>query len=241
MSQSLPAIVDKHQILLEKRVQAQLQSARALIPHNGERGRAVEDVIRNLLLEHLPEAYGVTTGFAMDCHGELSKQLDLIVFNKLQCPFILKGPADILPSEAVIFAIEVKTKMTKEAFLDVISKAKSIEALDRTSTVPQPFYLTGPTTDKTGKHMPLFLGVSETSQDTKDLKALVTGSGNPCNLVSLDGKILFPAFGPNKNARWLYEYDRPATMLVNFAIGIATQSQMPVIDFHKYSMMQVIK
>jgi hypothetical protein len=100
----------------EKLVAARLHSVRAAIDHGGEKGRALERYVFELLRSFLPTEYGLTTGFVAyhsDGKVKLSKQLDIVIFDALRCaPLMRLETCDVLPIEAVYGYVEVKAQLT---------------------------------------------------------------------------------------------------------------------------------
>lgn len=102
--------------LEEKILAARLEAVRASISHAGEKGRALEHDVRNLLRGLLPPEYGLTTGFiaSISAFGaiELSSQLDIIIYDAIRfSPLIHLESCDVLPLEAVYGYVEVKASL----------------------------------------------------------------------------------------------------------------------------------
>lgn len=106
-----------------------------LVPHNGENGRGREQIIRSFLTDHLPSRYLVSTGFVFDCHGRISKQIDIVIADASICPiFKTSGGIQLFPCEAVIAVGEVKSKITSNRELDdALDALIEVKAFDRSS------------------------------------------------------------------------------------------------------------
>lgn len=228
---------EEYQSLLEFKLDAEVNYVRSLIEHRGERGRLVENVLKRILENHLPETFGVKTGFAIDQHGVKSKQLDLIIYDKAKCFFLLDEDVAALPVEAVILVIEVKSDMNSNEFLDVLRKAESVSSLDRSAYVPQAVVIKGPHTDLNGRHRPIFLGVSLNCVDPNRLlvKAAEIGCTTiDATFISMDGKCLVNQVNHDGEVGWGTKTDYPASALVLLVTMIATQAIMVPIDITKY-------
>jgi hypothetical protein len=82
------------------------------IKHKGNRGGARERALRAFFEERLPSRYSVTEGEVVDLYGNTSPQLDLLFFDG-SVNFQLNGDStSILPAEALLASVEVKTKLT---------------------------------------------------------------------------------------------------------------------------------
>jgi hypothetical protein len=219
---------------LETKISVEMDFARSLIKHNGERGRMVELVFQKLLEKHLPEGFGTVTGFAVDQNGSLSKQIDLIIYDKSTSPFLMNDGVSVLPVEAVISAIEVKTKLDKAAFEDTREKARSLMALERSAYVLQEYPVTTPFNERDGRHLPLFIGVSLDAVDMKKLLSQFKGQEIEPLFVSMDGRCLLNGVHPDGSMKWTYEVDNPGAMFILLASMMTSQARMVPIDFTKY-------
>jgi len=96
---------------------ARLEAVRKSITHAGEKGRALEHHVRDLVRKLLPAEYGVTTGFIAalaeaDLRPILSSQLDVIIYDAIRCaPLIRLETCDVVPLEAVYGYVEVKAAL----------------------------------------------------------------------------------------------------------------------------------
>jgi hypothetical protein len=125
---SLPQrIIEAHALEAIRRMETA-----ALVKHLGERGRAREEVLRQYLVETVPEGFTVATGFVIDCHGTQSRQQDLIVVRRDYHPRFQVGGAQFFPVEAVAAVIEVKSLLDSRTLREAIVNAQSVKVLDRT-------------------------------------------------------------------------------------------------------------
>ncbi len=106
-----------------------------LIKHPGEKGTAREAVIREFLTSHLPTKFRVSTGFVFDCHGTLSKQLDIVIVDASICPiFEAPGGKFLFPCEAVVAAGEVKSVVrSKRELVQALDGLIGVKGLDRSA------------------------------------------------------------------------------------------------------------
>lgn len=118
---------------------ADLGIAPASIRHGGAIGEASEAKWAAVLKEFLPSRYGVTKGFAIDSSGEISDQIDLLIYDSQYTPLLVRiSDSDLLvPVEAVYAVFEVKQEANKR-FMDYAGrKIASVRCLHRTSiTIP---------------------------------------------------------------------------------------------------------
>lgn len=106
-----------------------------LVGHPGELGRDREEVIRQFLQSHLPKRFDVTTGFAFDAHGHLSKQLDIIIANSFVAPkFETLGRTKFFPCESVVSVGQIRSSIkSRKELRDALDNLQSAKALDRSA------------------------------------------------------------------------------------------------------------
>ncbi len=106
-----------------------------LVSHPGELGTGREHIIRQFLSDYLPKRFEVSTGFAFDVTGKVSKQLDIIIANTLVCPrFETAGETRFYPCESVVAVGQVKSSLTSVSELkDALDNLSSAKELDRSA------------------------------------------------------------------------------------------------------------
>jgi hypothetical protein len=111
-----------HRMLAAKKGQSQL------IDHNLEKGLGNEESLRQLLRTFLPRKFGVAKGKIANPEGNLSRQLDIIIYDALGCPslFVDENQNQILPIEGVYGVIEVKTTLDSTSLDDAFQNLKSV-------------------------------------------------------------------------------------------------------------------
>ena len=83
------------------------------IAHPGFKGELRETVIRDLFYPLLPSDVGVGTGLIISADDRQSRQQDVVIFDKrIVPPILLEKSTGMFPIESVLYAIEVKSKMT---------------------------------------------------------------------------------------------------------------------------------
>ena len=58
------------------------------IQNDGDRGVARELLLRDALARHLPARFGIGRGQVLDHTGEVSRQQDLVIFDRMVTPII---------------------------------------------------------------------------------------------------------------------------------------------------------
>jgi hypothetical protein len=106
-----------------------------LTAHPGELGAGREKIIRDFLSAYLPKRFEISTGFVFDCHGSVSKQLDIVISDAMVCPrFETAGGIRFHPCESVVAVAQVKSSITsRDELLGALENLESVKALDRSA------------------------------------------------------------------------------------------------------------
>src|SRR6266568_6164428 len=102
-----------------------------LYSHPGLKGGKREEGVSTFLAGQLPQSLKVVTGQAIDYRGSVSSQLDIMVYDaNLNAPLHGEGQAKLLPAEALLAIVEVKTVVTLQEW-DKVSRsvAKYLELM----------------------------------------------------------------------------------------------------------------
>lgn len=119
---------------LQSQMVAQLSTNRKNILHPGTKGDASELNWLKMLQSYLPKRYQVEKAFVLDAKGQLSDQIDIVIFDRQYSPFLFNQDGALyVPSESVYAVIEVKQELNKEWIKYAGDKAASVRRLHRTS------------------------------------------------------------------------------------------------------------
>ena len=124
----------------EKSIQANAEFIRQVLSHSGEIGTEVENIFKAALRRVLPERIGITSGFVVDSFGNMSKQLDIILYDINGAVNIVDGDIAVLPAECTYAAGEVKTVFYKRSIHDCFEKCRSFKSLNRNSQISENSY-----------------------------------------------------------------------------------------------------
>jgi hypothetical protein len=104
-------------------------SALEVMKHAGNRGTEREQILKDFLLPLLPERFTVGSGEILANNGNWSRQEDLIIYDRHNCPRIYAGGnSQIFPIESVAAVIEVKTSLRAK---DIAQASQNIAAARR--------------------------------------------------------------------------------------------------------------
>ncbi|WOK09139.1 DUF6602 domain-containing protein [Imperialibacter roseus] len=139
---------------LQKQMLAQLNTNREFIDHPGSKGDSLENVWIEWLKKYLPNRYCVDKAIVIDSKGQLSDQIDLVIYDQQYTPFVFtQNGIHYVPAEGVYAIFEVKPDFkgsvkVQDNAINYIEyagrKIESVRRLYRTSTnildrgVPKP-------------------------------------------------------------------------------------------------------
>ncbi len=105
------------------------------IVHSGSKGDATEKEWVDWFNTYLPKKYKATSnGFVIDCNGNLSEQIDIIIYDTHFSPLVFElSGQKYIAVESVYAVFEVKQDLTKEHIVYAANKIKSVRMLERTS------------------------------------------------------------------------------------------------------------
>jgi hypothetical protein len=119
---------------MQNEMLAKLTTIRTFVPHPGTKGNVTESEWINWLRTYLPKRYSVDQAFVVDNTGDLSDQIDLVIYDQQYTPFVFYYEGvKYIPAESVYAIFEVKQSLNKEHILYAAEKAESVRTLKRTS------------------------------------------------------------------------------------------------------------
>jgi len=120
--------------VLQKKMQTELEGAKIVLEHPTTLGDSCELKWIDWLKKYLPERYCVDKAQVIDSKGNLSQQLDIVIYDRQYTPFIFNdGGAIYIPAESVYAVFEVKQTLNKEHLIYAGKKVESVRNLYRTS------------------------------------------------------------------------------------------------------------
>lgn len=106
-----------------------------VINHSLTKGEEREDPFIEFFKENLPNTYSVVKGEVVDKKNNSSQQMDVMIYdNSRNIPFY-SGGHYILPAEALLASIEIKSKLTQEETRKIL---KSVNTLKKLKPFGQP-------------------------------------------------------------------------------------------------------
>ena len=100
------SFLSEHMNRLAESLQAQADRARAGSNHPGIKGAAIEIVLRNLLRQYVPTSFSIGTGQLANAAGELSPQMDVLVYDAAVFPHLaVNEDGSVLVCGESVFAV----------------------------------------------------------------------------------------------------------------------------------------
>lgn len=119
---------------LQKEMRSKLETGRECFGHPTAKGDDSEHGWLEWFADYLPKRYDVKRAFVLDSRGNISDQIDVVIFDRQYSPFLLRRDSSCyVPAESVYAVLEVKQIMDKENIVYAREKAKSVRTLHRTS------------------------------------------------------------------------------------------------------------
>jgi hypothetical protein len=97
--------------------------------HALTKGEQREQPIRRFFEDHLPQAFRIDSGEVVDLFGRTGPQLDLMISDRLRNFPIFRDTAVILPAEALLVSIEVKSELTLTEMTKTLAAAEKLRKL----------------------------------------------------------------------------------------------------------------
>lgn len=119
---------------LQRQMKLKLSLNKKILTHPVAKGDASEAEWINMLASYLPSRYRADRAFVIDYEGNVSDQIDIVIYDRHYSPFILKQDGSTyIPAESVYAVIEVKPTLNKKNIEYASKKANSARILRRTT------------------------------------------------------------------------------------------------------------
>ncbi|BAV95041.1 DUF6602 domain-containing protein [Ichthyobacterium seriolicida] len=119
---------------LQKQMLTRLNTDKDVLDHAPTKGAAAEVNWIDWLKLYLPSRYEVDQAFIIDHEGNVSEQIDLVIYDQQYSPFVFnQDTAIFIPAESVYAVFEIKPELDKGNFEYAQQKINSVRSLKRTS------------------------------------------------------------------------------------------------------------
>lgn len=173
--------------------EALVERTRGALKHNAQKGNVLETKFREFLAGLLPDRLGVTEGVIYSSLGQMSRQCDVIVFDKHRAPVVFdEASTRVIPVECVFAVIEVKTALSAfelTSFCEGLEQLRSFErsAYRPAGTPEKRFMLSIPPTE----HFPIlgYLFAVESSATLAHLQHTLAASLSANQMLRLPNAV----------------------------------------------------
>jgi len=118
-------------------------NAAATVTHTGVKGLIREVLLRDLFRPLLPADLGVGTGQIATSNGNLSPEVDVVIYDRrILPPVLFENVIGLFPIESVLATVEIKSKLTATELTSAYKNAKEIHSYQ---------YLSGEDNSHTGQ------------------------------------------------------------------------------------------
>tara|TARA_R110002049_G_C9090693_1_gene556267 strand:- start:412 stop:1239 length:828 start_codon:yes stop_codon:yes gene_type:complete len=125
----------------EKIFAARLSLARSAVKHPTQKGDILEDAARSVLRDFLPEKIGVASGVVVSANGDISRQIDIILYDQVEAHLFFKSEKTVAVPIEYVFAIgEVKSIIDKQKFTNFQKVQSEIKLFPQNYSNPKHTY-----------------------------------------------------------------------------------------------------
>lgn len=119
---------------ISTRMRADFEESRTAFTHSGLKGTAFEETVKKFLGEYLPQRLELCGGQLVDATGDISRQLDLILFDRHGTPTLKRsGDSRVIPVECAYSVIEVKAMLSTSELRTCFENMQSVRKLKKTA------------------------------------------------------------------------------------------------------------
>ena len=211
-------------------MEAKLTLNRKIVGHPGAKGSATELEWISMLSTYLPRRYCADKAFVLDSRGQISDEIDVVIYDRHFSPFILhQNGVAFIPAECVYAIIEVKQTLSRSNIRYAQKKAASVRRLHRTSL---------PTPHAGGVYPPripakIFAGIvtldGKLARGNRDMLSNATDREMINFGCSLTGKVYFRLEGIHpweaNTTPYQLAVSEDANELVNFFVNLVAELQ----------------
>ena len=102
--------------------------------HPGEFGTYREAIVHDLLLSFVPQSYAIESGFAVNSKNDVSKQLDIVVFDPSVTPRLeTQKRQRFFPVETIVAVGEIRSSLSLSSLKDALLRLAHVKKLQSDS------------------------------------------------------------------------------------------------------------
>jgi len=238
-----------------KKLQTDFEFLTSQLSHALSTGEARESTLKELLRQYLPGKLGVDKGIIVSSDGQVSKQIDIVIYDKLNTPLLYCAEnLRLFPVEGVYATISVKSKLDSSTLEESVENIRSVKKLSKKAFIEQKGVIIY-TTNLYGKELPYFPIIGFTfaysaigPKTLKDKLEQLDDAGNPENNIdticvlnnfvitnqSADGKIIVTK-EPNSKRVFIKSESNSLLLFYLLMMHVLPQSWMVPIKMTEYA------
>ncbi|MDD4495221.1 MAG: hypothetical protein PHV32_12935, partial [Eubacteriales bacterium] len=122
---------------ISKQMKDDFENIRVCLSHPGLKGSAFEEVFRNFLASYLPKTLAITQGVIVDVNGNVSRQLDIIIYDALHTPIFFENVTTrVIPVECVYAVVDVKAFIDSNEIENIYTYMLSVRDMQKVALIP---------------------------------------------------------------------------------------------------------
>ena len=121
------AFVSKFELALQQLSIEFLKSS--AFQHAVSKGTERERTVQAFLREHLPQTFAIASGEVVDVYDSHSPQIDVLIYDALRNYAFFSGASVVLPAEALLASVEVKSTLTRAEIARSLKAAEALKSL----------------------------------------------------------------------------------------------------------------
>ena len=115
-----------------KKLKIDYEGITSKISHNVLKGTSREELLKQYLIDLIPDKCSIGSGIIVDSSENQSKQQDFFVYNSFDAPPIIKYESfQVIPIESVFCTIEIKSSLTSAELKKCVDNVQSVRKLEK--------------------------------------------------------------------------------------------------------------
>jgi len=123
---------------ISQKMRADFEFMSKQLSHSLSVGEVREFAFKEFLRQYLPSFLGVEKGIIISSDEDTSKQIDIVIYDKLNTPVLYAAEnLRLFPIEGVYAIIEVKSKLNSASLKDAIDNIRSVKNMTKRAFIEQ--------------------------------------------------------------------------------------------------------
>ena len=214
--------------------------------HALSKGVAREKPVRDFFSKNLPKNFSIINGEVVDLFNNNSPQQDCIIYDNNKSVAFVSGDECILPAEAVLCSIEVKSKLTKEEIRKCLESVKKLKSMKPYKNELSPIREKGVPADDKSRYFYSIFAYDTDIKNSDWLKNEYDRLLNVSKVVGINYQLIDRIYVVNKglilvpNGKGILEEKNNGKALMNFYLHILSfllreNSRRKFVPYYDYA------